>query len=70
MTDNTSNLRFSTIKDHLRSIIKSGENSTSTNPTYKSYYFDKMKNMTLNKDDSRLILNIILCLEKYTTKLI
>ena len=49
--------QFASAKDHVRSRLTTFGSSTSTNVRYISFMFDILTNLTLNREDSRIILN-------------
>ena len=49
--------RFSSMKSHVRCRLGNPGSSTSTNPSYISFMYDILVNLTLNREDSRIILN-------------
>ena len=48
---------FANMKSHVRSRLCLPSSSTSTNPSYISFMYDILVNLTLNREDSRIILN-------------
>ena len=48
---------FSNIQDHLNIRLTSVSIDTSTNPTYASYCYDKPTNLSLNHEDTCIVLN-------------
>ena len=48
---------FSTPKEHIKSQLTSCSSSASSNPTYMSFLYDILTNLTLNFKDSRIDLN-------------
>lgn len=49
--------RFASMKSHVRCRLRLPGSSTSTNPSYISFMYDILVNLTLNREDSRIILN-------------
>ena len=54
--------RFSNIHDNLKIILTLISITTSTNPTYASYCYDKLTNLYLNHEDTCILLNRVLTL--------
>ena len=48
---------FSAIPDEIRSIVTDVSFDTSTNPSYISFTYDVLTNFSMNRKDSRIILN-------------
>ena len=48
---------FASMKNHFRCRLRLPGSSTSTNPSYISFMYDILVNLTLNREDSRIILN-------------
>ena len=48
---------FASMKSHVRCRLTLPGSSTSTNPSYISFMYDILVNLTLNREDSRIILN-------------
>ena len=48
---------FATPKDHIRARMSNYSSSTSSNQRYISLLYDILTNLTLNRQDSRIILN-------------
>ena len=48
---------FSNIHYHVKSILTSVSIATITNPNYASYCYDKLTNLYLNHEDTRIVLN-------------
>ncbi len=48
---------FSSMKSHFRCRLQISSSSTSTNPSYISFMYDILVNLTLNHEDARIILN-------------
>ena len=48
---------FASMKSHVRFCLTLPGSSTSTNPTYIAFCYDILVNLTLNREDSRIILN-------------
>ena len=57
LLQNSSQYGFASIKNHVKCRIKLPGSSTSTNPTYISFLYDILANLTLSRGDSRIILN-------------
>ena len=55
---------FASIQDHVKSRLTNPSSTTSTSPSYISYCYDKITNLTLNHQDSRIILNRGLTVDK------
>ena len=49
--------RIASMKDHVRCHLGHAGSSTSTNPSYIAYMYDTLVNLSLNREDSRIILN-------------
>ena len=49
--------RFASMKDHVRCRLGHAGSSTSTNPSYIAYMYYILVNLSLNREDSRIILN-------------
>ena len=49
--------RFASIDDHIQSQLTSPSYATSTNPSYKFFCHNILTNLTLNHQDTRLVLN-------------
>ena len=45
------------MNDHVKSRFTSVSISTSTNPTYVSYCYDTLTNLSINHEDTRVVLN-------------
>ena len=56
-TGNHSNHGFATIQDHVRSRLTNPSSTTCTNPSYVSYAYDKITNLSLSHQDTRIVLN-------------
>ena len=63
-TGNKSDHGFATIQDHIKSRLTNPSSSTSTTPSYISYSYDKITNLTMNHQDSRIVLNRGLTVDK------
>ena len=48
---------FASIQDHVQSRLTSPASSTSSTPSYISYSYDKITNLTMNHQDTRIVLN-------------
>ena len=48
---------FASMKSHVRSRLTLPGSSTSTNPSYIAFMYDILVNLTLNREDSQIILN-------------
>ena len=48
---------FSNTIDHVESRLTSVSIATSKNITYESYFYDKLTNLSLNHEDTRIVLN-------------
>ena len=49
--------RFASIDDHIQSQLTSPSYATSSNPSYISFCYDILTNLTLEHQDTRLVLN-------------
>ena len=58
---------FATMHDHIHTRLTNALSATSTNPTYASYCYDKLTNLSLNHQDSRIVLNRGLTVDSNTT---
>ena len=56
LTTNTSH-GFASMKSHARCRLTLPGTCTSTNPSYVAFVYDILTNLTLNREDSRIILN-------------
>ena len=56
LTTNTSH-GFASMKSHVRCRLTLPGTCTSTNPSYVAFSYDILTNLTLNREDSRIILN-------------
>ena len=45
------------MNDHVKSRFTSVSISTSTNPTYVSYCYDTLTNLSINHEDTWIVLN-------------
>ena len=61
---------FSHMHDHVKSRLTSVSIATSTNPTYASYCYDKLNNLSLNHEDTRIMLNIGLTVDPESANVI
>ena len=57
LSANNSTHGFAPVDHHLRSSLTNPGVATSTNPKYIAFCYDTLTNLTLNKEDSRIILN-------------
>ena len=48
---------FASMKEHVRNRLTLSGSGTSTNPRYISLMYDVLSNLTLNREDSRIIIN-------------
>ena len=48
---------FSNMHDHVKSILTSLSIATSTNPTDVSHFYGKLTNLSLNHEDTSIVLN-------------
>ena len=48
---------MASVSDHIQCRLTSVSNSTSTNLAYISYEYDSLSNLTLNHEDTRIVLN-------------
>ena len=53
----SSKFGFASIQDHIHTRITSASSSTSTNTRYISFVYDILVNLSLNREDSRMIIN-------------
>ena len=58
MVSNTSVHGFALVNHHIRSTLTNPGNTANNNPKYIAYCHDIITNLTLNHEDSRIILNI------------
>ena len=56
MVANNSTYEFAPVADHIQSIMTNHDVATSTNPKYIAYGYAVLTNLTLNNEDTRLIL--------------
>ena len=56
--------------DHVKSRLTSVSIATSTNPTYASYCYDKLNKLSLNHEDTRIMLNIGLTVDPESANVI
>ena len=57
LTKNNSTYGFASIKEHTVNRLTLPSSSTSTNPSYISFCFDTLTNITLNREHSSIIIN-------------
>ena len=57
LTENISKYGFQSLPQHIRSRLTSSGYATSTDPRYISFSYDTMTNLTVNHQDSRIVLN-------------
>ena len=49
---------FSNMHDHVKRRLTLVSIDTSKNPNYSSYFYDKLTNLSLNNEDTLIVLNI------------
>ena len=57
LSEKTKQFGFQTIPQHVRSRLTTSSSSTSTDPRYIAFCYDKLTNLCINHQDTRIILN-------------